>query len=93
MVSWALLCGDAQLTSGFMDIRVTSEPGWTWKRILDFCASEDFAALALGPAMQERTASGDALTFERDAHWNAAGHALAAELIVAELRRRGWVGD
>ena len=39
----------------------------------------------------ERRRAGEQLESAPDHHWNAAGHALAAQLIAEELERRGWL--
>jgi lysophospholipase L1-like esterase len=40
-----------------------------------------------------RTQAGAMLYSQPDGHWNVAGHALAAELIQGELRRRKWLEE
>ena len=44
----------------------------------DFCAKTNIAFLDLTPALQENAAAGRAVYFADDAHWNAAGHEVAA---------------
>jgi lysophospholipase L1-like esterase len=44
----------------------------------DFCATAGIAFLDLTPALEQAAASGNAVYFSDDAHWNAAGHDLAA---------------
>jgi len=44
----------------------------------DFCAAAQIAFLDLTPALEENAAAGRAVYFADDAHWNAAGHELAA---------------
>ena len=43
-----------------------------------FCVAEGIAFLDLTPALEKAAASGQAVYFADDAHWNAAGHELAA---------------
>jgi hypothetical protein len=45
----------------------------------DFCAAAGFSFLDLTPALERAAASGRAVYFADDAHWNAAGHEIAAQ--------------
>jgi hypothetical protein len=44
----------------------------------EFCAAEKLPLLDLTPALEQTAAAGQAVYFADDAHWNAAGHDLAA---------------
>lgn len=45
----------------------------------DFCAEHRISFLDLMPALAEQAAAGRAVYFADDAHWNAAGHEVAAQ--------------
>ena len=45
----------------------------------DFCAEHQISFLDLLPALAEQAAAGRAVYFADDAHWNAAGHEVAAQ--------------
>jgi len=45
----------------------------------EFCAASGIPFLDLTPALEEAVASGGAVYFSDDAHWNATGHQIAAE--------------
>jgi hypothetical protein len=45
----------------------------------DFCAEHQISFLDLTPALERNIAAGRAVYFADDAHWNAAGHAVAAQ--------------
>jgi hypothetical protein len=45
----------------------------------DFCAEHQISFLDLTPALERNAAVGRAVYFADDAHWNAAGHEIAAE--------------
>lgn len=57
--------------------------------MLDFCAAERLRCLDLTPAFRQHAAQGEQLYFRIDGHWNAAGHALAANLIYDYLAAQG----
>jgi oligoribonuclease NrnB/cAMP/cGMP phosphodiesterase (DHH superfamily) len=57
--------------------------------MLDFCAAERLRCLDLTPTFRQRAAQGEQLYFRLDGHWNAAGHALAADLIYEYLAAQG----
>lgn len=42
---------------------------------------------------QHYTSDGNRLFWPGDAHWNSAGHALAADLVLERLQELGWLGD
>ena len=44
----------------------------------EFCAAEKIPFLDLTPKLEEAAAAGNAVYFADDAHWNAAGHEIAA---------------
>ncbi|HEY2140139.1 MAG TPA: hypothetical protein VGH00_08665 [Chthoniobacterales bacterium] len=54
----------------------------------EFCASAGISFLDLTPALEEAAASGRAVYFPDDAHWNAAGHEIAAERLGEFLVRQ-----
>jgi hypothetical protein len=45
----------------------------------DFCTETRIQFLDLTPALEQNAAAGRAVYFADDAHWNAAGHELAAQ--------------
>ena len=47
--------------------------------VREFAAQQNISFLDLTPALEQNAAAGRAVYFSDDAHWNAAGHALAAE--------------
>jgi hypothetical protein len=47
--------------------------------VREFCANAGISFLDLTPALEQAAASGRPVYFADDAHWNAAGHQLAAE--------------
>jgi lysophospholipase L1-like esterase len=47
--------------------------------VRDFCADASISFLDLTPALENAAASGRAVYFPDDAHWNAAGHEIAAQ--------------
>lgn len=53
----------------------------------EFCATAGIPFLDLTPALEEAAASGRAVYFADDAHWNAAGHQVAAEELAKFLAR------
>jgi len=60
-------------------------------RLAGFCGREGIALLDLLPGFRRVTESGATLYLPSDHHWNPRGHALAASLILADLRARGWL--
>ena len=53
----------------------------------DFCASAGISFLDLTPALEQKGAAGHAVYFADDAHWNAAGHEVAAQELAKFLRQ------
>jgi hypothetical protein len=53
----------------------------------DFCAQEQISFLDLTPALERAAAAGRAVYFADDAHWNAAGHEVAAQELAMFLAR------
>lgn len=49
----------------------------------DACRRAGIPFIDLAPAFRQRALSGEALIFAHDEHWNAAGHRLAAEQLLA----------
>jgi lysophospholipase L1-like esterase len=70
--------------------RASSDYEWTRaQRLLEaFCEEHDIAFVDLLPAFQRAQAMGWNLYLESDAHWNAAGNVLAAELLFDALAPR-----
>jgi len=54
-----------------------------------FCQQESLHCLDLTPAFVEQTQTGAELYFRQDAHWNPAGHQLAADLLADYLIEQG----
>jgi len=51
----------------------------------DFCSSAGIPFLDLTPSLEQEAASGRAVYFADDAHWNAAGHEIAAREVAKFL--------
>ncbi|MCC6180170.1 MAG: hypothetical protein IT305_33050 [Chloroflexi bacterium] len=51
------------------------------QRLADIAAAHDIPALDLLPTFRAAANQGTRLYFQRDIHWNAAGHALAADAV------------
>ena len=54
----------------------------------EFCAGAQIPFLDLTPALEQAAASGRPVYFADDAHWNAAGHEIAAEELAKFLARQ-----
>lgn len=54
----------------------------------EFCAANGIAFLDLTSALEQAAASGRAVYFADDAHWNAAGHEIAAQELAKFLARQ-----
>ena len=54
----------------------------------EFCAAAGISFLDLTPALEQAAASGRAVYFADDAHWNAAGHEIAARELAKFLTRQ-----
>lgn len=57
------------------------------RRVAAFCRQQSIACLDLGPAFVQAAQAGQAFYFRSDAHWNPAGHALAAQQVAR------WLAD
>jgi hypothetical protein len=53
--------------------------------MLEFCAANDLTCIDLLPGFRTHAEQGEQLYFRSDPHWNEAGHALAADLILESL--------
>jgi lysophospholipase L1-like esterase len=53
----------------------------------EFCAGDGIPFLDLTPALEQSAAAGRAVYFADDAHWNAAGHEIAAQELAKFLKR------
>ncbi len=60
-------------------------------RLQAFCRENGISFLDLLSTFRAAVESGQALYLPSDHHWNAGGHRLAAETILADLRQRGWL--
>ncbi|MEY2512217.1 MAG: hypothetical protein QOE26_2980 [Verrucomicrobiota bacterium] len=54
----------------------------------EFCTASGISFLDLTPALEQAAASGRAVYFADDAHWNAAGHEIAAHELAKFLARQ-----
>jgi hypothetical protein len=54
----------------------------------EFCAAAGISFLDLTPALEQAAVSGRAVYFADDAHWNAAGHEIAARELARFLARQ-----
>lgn len=61
------------------------------RRLAGFCHREGIPVLDLLPNFRKATDAGEVLYLPSDHHWNARGHALAASLILEDLRILGWL--
>ncbi len=61
------------------------------RKLAELCRKLDIAYLDLLPVMREKSAEGEKLYYEREYHWNKAGHQLAAEEVIKDFKRRGWL--
>jgi hypothetical protein len=66
------------------------DPACTDSRAVEALRLAGLDPVLLAPAFEAATASGAAL-FLPDGHWNAAGHALAADIVGTALTERGWM--
>lgn len=60
-----------------------------WLRMLDFGQEVGIEMIDLTTAFTAHAEAGEPLYFRTDGHWNAAGHAVAAEAIYEGLRQKG----
>jgi lysophospholipase L1-like esterase len=60
-------------------------------RVAAFCHAAGIPVVDLLPAFRAASRGGEVLYLPSDHHWNAEGHRLAAEILLAELRKRGWL--
>lgn len=58
------------------------------RTLLTFCQAQKLHCLDLAPAFSDHAKAGEELYFRQDAHWNAAGHHLAAQLIAGYLKQQ-----
>jgi hypothetical protein len=58
------------------------------RMLVTLCQAENLLCLDLTPTFIDHTRAGEELYFRQDAHLNAAGHRLAAELIAAYLDKQ-----
>jgi hypothetical protein len=61
------------------------------RRALAICRDAGIPALDLLPPLRAASDGGAILYLPSDHHWNARGHALAADLILRKLREEGWL--
>lgn len=61
------------------------------KRLRAFCRENGIPFLDLLSTFRGVVESGQTLYLPTDHHWNVDGHRLAAQTILADLRRRGWL--
>ena len=54
-----------------------------------FCAEQDLAFLDLTPLLEAAVEAGRNVYFPDDAHWNAAGHEVAAQALASFLSESG----
>jgi hypothetical protein len=59
----------------------------------DFCRSADVPCLDLTEPLREEIRRGGSPFAVGDVHWGPHGHALVADRLAQELRRRGWLTD
>ncbi len=61
------------------------------RRLAKLCDQLGIAYLDLLPIMRKKTAEGKKLYYEREYHWNRAGHEVAAEEVLKDFKKRGWL--
>ncbi len=61
------------------------------RRVAAFCRAAGIPVVDLFPGFRAASERGEVLYLPSDHHWNAQGHRLAAETLLAELRKRGWL--
>ena len=65
----------------------------TTELFLEFCQSTGVPCLDLTKPFQEHVRGGGMPYSPVDSHWSPQGHAFVADLLAAELSRRGWLTD
>jgi hypothetical protein len=63
------------------------------KLFAEFCQSVDVPCLDLTRSFQAAVRDGHMPYAMADSHWSPSGHAWVADLLAAELHRRGWLGS
>jgi len=87
-------CPDKSHTYWHLARRYRSRPGpvnlgWIEDRLRAYCRQHAVRFADLTPTFQNRGKAGEQLYFRLDGHWNAAGNALAAQVLDAYLREQG----
>jgi hypothetical protein len=76
------------------DVKVYSVPSYLWEvqeRVVGFAREAGIPVLDPLPRMQEvRARTGEPQFLPTNRHFNRVGNRVAAEILVEELRRRGW---
>lgn len=76
--------------------KVYGVPPFLWdvqQRVGDFARARGIPVIDPLPALREiRARDGAPQYYPNDRHFNAHGHRLVAEIVLAELRRLGWTG-
>ena len=57
------------------------------RKLMDFAATEQIHFLNLLPSFRQADSEGREVNYDRDSHWNAEGHQLAATVVAA------WLAD
>jgi hypothetical protein len=67
----------------------SARPDWVQRDVEQWCARHGVPCISLLEPLRKAAARGENLYFRIDPHWNARGHAVAAEAIEAGLRELG----
>jgi hypothetical protein len=74
------------LVSTLVDNPEAYDLNWPENWLKAWCEAHEIAYLDLSPSFKERASQGEQLFFRYDAHWNEAGHTLAAQTIQQYLQ-------
>lgn len=83
---WRLMAPKVDDPQGF-HMRLNSQ------RLAEFCQQEGLTCLDLYDSFAEAAQAGEVLYFSHDAHWNQAGHALAAQTVRDFLASQGLLSQ
>ena len=75
------------IVSTLVDDPAAYKVNWPINDMKAWCEAHQVSYLDLTPIFMEHAAKGEQLYFRYDAHWNEAGHALAAQAIQRYLAK------
>jgi hypothetical protein len=79
------------IVKDFAACRDHCDPDRPYRLVAELCQAEHIPVLDLTETFRRHARENEVLYFNDDAHWNAAGNALAARTVAAFLRDRGLV--